>query len=272
MAQQIGKLLRILITMLLIAVAVPTVAADSPPAQVGDYPLGAGDELKISVFDHPELQTELRVSEGGSITFPLIGEVKTAGLSVHELERALARALETGGFVRRAQVSILIEDYQSQRFSVLGQVAKPGQYALMSKTNVMAALATAGGVINQVAADEANLLRRDGTHVGVDLVSLFEGDPRQNLTMAAGDTLYVPKAAVFYIYGEVQHPGVYRLERGMTVSQAVSAGGGLTARGTDRRVVVRRREYKAGKERAVSLDRADLVQPDDVITVKERLF
>lgn len=272
MTQQIGGLLRILMAVFLVAVAAPTFAVDGAPAQPADYPLGAGDELKINVFDHPELQTELRVSEGGSITFPLIGEMKTAGLSVHELERALASALENGGFVRKAQVSILIEDFQSQRFSVLGQVAKPGQYPLMSKTTVMGALAAAGGAINLVAADEATLLRRDGTHVGVDLISLFDGDPRQNLSVAAGDTLYVPKAAQFYIYGEVQHPGVYRLERGMTVAQAISAGGGLTPRGTDRHVVARRREYKAGKEKEVSLDKADLVQPDDVLTVKERLF
>ena len=272
MTQQIGKWLRILVTMLLVAVAVPTFAADTPPVPAADYPLGAGDELKINVFDHPELQTELRVSEGGSITFPLIGEVKTAGLSVHQLERALAHALESGGFVRQAQVSVLIEDYQSQRFSVLGQVAKPGQYPLMTKTNVMGALAAAGGAINLVAADEATLIRGDGTHVGVDLVSLFQGDLRQNLAVGAGDTLYVPKAAQFYIYGAVQHPGVYRLERGMTVSQAISAGGGLTPRGSDRRIVARRRDYKGGKEHEVSLDAADLVQPDDVLRVKESLF
>lgn len=275
MTQQIGKWLRILVTMLLVALAAPTFAADSPPAQPAqgaDYPLGAGDELKINVFDHPELQTELRIGEGGSITFPLVGEVKAAGLSVHQLERALAHALESGGFVRQAQVSVLVEDYQSQRFSVLGQVAKPGQYPLMTKTTVMAALAAAGGAINLAAADEATLLRSDGTHVGVDLISLFQGDPRQNLTLTAGDTLYVPKAAQFYIYGAVQHPGVYRLERGMTVSQAISAGGGLTPRGSDRRVVARRRDYKAGKEHEVSLDQADLVQPDDVIRVKESLF
>jgi polysaccharide export outer membrane protein len=272
MTQQTGKWLRILVTMLLVAVAAPTFAADSPPTQGADYPLGAGDELKINVFDHPELQTELRVGEGGSITFPLVGEVKAAGLSVHQLEKALAHALESGGFVRQAQVSVLVEDYQSQRFSVLGQVAKPGQYALMTRTNVMGALAAAGGTINLAGADEATLLRSDGTHVGIDLISLFQGDPRQNLTLTAGDTLYVPKAAQFYIYGAVQHPGVYRLERGMTVSQAISAGGGLTPRGSDRRVVARRRDYKAGKEHEVSLDRADLVQPDDVIRVKESLF
>src|ERR1700745_3324976 len=100
MTQQIGRLLRILAAMLLVAMTVPTVAAESAP-NPADYPLGPGDELKINVFDHPELQTELRVSEGGSITFPLIGEVKIAGLSVHELERVLVRALESGGFVRQ---------------------------------------------------------------------------------------------------------------------------------------------------------------------------
>jgi polysaccharide export outer membrane protein len=272
MAQLIGNCVRILVAILLVAIAIPALAVDTSPAHAADYSLGAGDLLKITVFDHPELLNELRVSEDGSITFPLLGEVKVAGLSAHELERALARRLGDGGFVRQPQVSVLVEDYQSQRFSVLGQVSKPGQYPLMTKTNVMGALAAAGGPVNLVAADEANLLRRDGTHVGIDLVSLFQGDPRQNLTVAAGDTLYVPKAAQFYIYGEVQHPGVYRLERGMTVSQAISAGGGLTPRGSDRHVAVRRRDYKAGKEREISLDKADLVQADDVIRVKERLF
>lgn len=258
--------------MLLVTLAPATPAADNPQVAAMDYPLGAGDMLKIAVFDHPELATELRVSEGGSITFPLLGEVKTSGLSVHELERALARGLAEGSFVRQPQVSVLVEDYQSQRFSVLGQVNKPGQYPLMTKVDVMSALATAGGPVNLIAADEATLLRRDGTHLGIDLLSLFQGDPRQNFSIAAGDTLYVPKAAQFYIYGAVQHPGVYRLERGMTVSQAISAGGGLTPRGSDRRVVVRRRDYKGGKEHEVSLDPADLVQSDDVLRVKESLF
>jgi len=272
MLQTIGKYSRILIAMLLVAAASPAVTADNLSGTAADYPLGAGDLLKISVFDHPELTSELRVSETGAITFPLLGEVRTAGLSVHQLERELAHRLSDGSFVRQPQVSILVEDYQSQRFSVLGQVAKPGQYPLMATVDVIGALAAAGGPVNLVAADEATLLRRDGTHVGIDLISLFKGDSRQNFTLSAGDTLYVPKAAQFYIYGAVQHPGVYRLERGMTVSQAISAGGGLTPRGSDRRVVVRRRDFPGGKEHETSLDAADLVQPDDVLRVKESLF
>ncbi len=274
MTTLIPPCIRILMTALLAVLAALAMAAEGPPApaSASDYPLGAGDLLKVTVFDHPELATELRVSEGGAITFPLLGEVKASGLSVHQLERALASGLAEGGFVRQPQVSVLVEDYQSQRFSVLGQVNKPGQYPLMTKVDVMAALAAAGGPINLAAADEATLLRHDGTHIGLDLISLFQGDPRQNLPLSAGDTLYVPKAAQFYIYGAVQHPGVYRLERGMTVSQAISAGGGLTPRGTDRRIIARRRDYKGGKEHEVSLDAADLVQPDDVLRVKESLF
>ena len=247
-------------------------AAASAPAGVSDYPLGAGDLVKISVFDHPELATELRVSEAGTISFPLLGEIKAEGISVHEFEKTLARALTDGGFVRQPQVSVLVTDYQSQRFSVLGQVTHPGQYPLMTKVDIMGALAAAGGAVNLAAADEATLLRRDGTRVQIDLISLFQGDARQNHTLAAGDTLYVPKALQFYIYGAVQHPGVYRLERGMTVSQAIAAGGGLTPRGTDRHVVARRREFQGGKEKEVSLDAADLVQADDVLRVKESLF
>ena len=260
--------------MLLLMLVAAVAGGQAPPVNTNmtDYPLGAGDLLKISVFDHQELGVELRVSEAGTITFPLLGEVKAAGISAHQLEKMLARGLADGGFVKQANVTVLVTDYESQRFSVLGQVTHPGPYPLMTKVTVIGALAAAGGVVNLVGADEATLLRRDGTRVQIDLISLFQGDPRQNATLAAGDTLYVPRALQFYIYGAVAHPGVYRLERGMTVAQAISAGGGLTARGSDRRVVVRRRDYPGGKEREVPLDAADLVQADDVLRVKESVF
>ena len=274
MRQLIRNGFQALAPVLLLLLGAVATGAEAPtaPARAADYPVGAGDLLKISVFGHVELATDSRVSEAGTITFPLLGEIKAGGLSSHELERVIARGLADGGFVRQPQVSVLVTDYQSQRFSVLGQVTKPGQYPLMTKVTVIGALAEAGGVVNLIAADEATLLRRDGSRVPIDLISLFQGDARQNATLGAGDTLYVPRAAQFYIYGAVQRPGVYRLERGMTVSQAISAGGGLTPRGSERRVVARRRDYPGGKERAVSLDAADLVQPDDVLRVKESLF
>jgi polysaccharide biosynthesis/export protein len=257
------------IALLLLALAAG--AANAAPTEP-DPPVGAGDLLRISVFDHPELATDLRVSQAGTITFPLLGETKAAGLSPHELERVLAGGLAQGNFVRQPQVSVLVTDYQSQRFSVLGQVGRPGQYPLIAQVTVIDALAAAGGVVNLVGADDATLLRRNGTHVAIDLISLFQGDARQNLVIGAGETLYVPRAPQFYIYGEVQRPGIYRLERGMTVSQAISAGGGLTPKGSDGRVTIERRDFPGGKERETSAEGPDLIQADDVVKVKQRVF
>ncbi len=254
--------------------AVSAVAADSrvvPPAVSADYRVGAGDLLHISVFDHPELLVDLRVSESGKITFPLLGQIQVAGMSTHEVESALTQGLAGGGFVRSPQVSVLVTDFQSQKVSVMGQVAKPGQYALTISQHVLDALAQAGGVMNIIAADDATLIRKDGTKVPIDLIAMFSGDPTQNPAVGAGDTVYVPKALQFYVYGQVQRPGVYRLERRMTVSQAISAGGGLTAKGSERWLVVKRRDA-AGKERKVSVSSSDFLQADDVLLVKESLF
>jgi polysaccharide biosynthesis/export protein len=255
-------------TTLLTAAAMQAAAIPPTPS---DYRVGPGDLLRVNVFDHPELASDLRVSQSGNLTFPLLGQLAVAGQSTHEIESALIQGLAGGGFVRGPQVSVLVIDYQSQKISVMGQVTRPGQYALTASQHVLDLLAEAGGVVNMIAADDATLIRHDGEHVPIDLVAMFAGDPRQNPEVGAGDTIYVPRAPQFYIYGEVQRPGVYRLERRMTVSQAISAGGGLTPKGSERRVVVKRRDA-AGKERKVSVSTSDLLQPDDVLMIKQGLF
>ena len=248
----------------------PPVGPTAPVAG-SDYRVGAGDLLHITVFDHPELQVDLRVSESGKVTFPLLGQIAVAGQSTHDIESSLTRGLAEGGFVSQPQVSVLVTDFQSQKISVMGQVARPGQYALTASERVLDALAQAGGVVNIIAADDATLLRKDGTKVPLDLLALFSGDPTQNPPIGAGDTVYVPRAPQFYVYGQVQRPGVYRLEKQMTVSQAISAGGGLTAKGSERWLVIKRRDA-SGKERKVSVSSSDFLHPDDVLMVKESLF
>jgi polysaccharide export outer membrane protein len=252
-----------------------TSLANAAAAETDDYRVGPGDLLKINAFGYPDLATDVRVTQSGNITFPLLGELEVSGLSTRDAEKLLAKRLADGGFIRQAQVSILVTEYQSQKISVMGQVAKPGQYSLSRSNKVLDLLAEAGGVINTAAGEEATLLRRDGVKIPIDLGALFEGDPQQNPIVAAGDTLYVPKAPQFYIYGEVQRPGVYRLERGMTVSRALSAGGGLTARGSEGRTIVKRRVAhgnEPGKEKKISVAGSDLLQPDDVLLVRESLF
>ena len=236
-----------------------------------DYRLGAGDLLRISTFGYADLTAEVRVSESGNITFPLIGQLAAEGLSTRDLETLITRRLSDGNFIKGAQVSVLIVEYQSQKVSVLGQVSKPGAYFLDGTTRVLDLLAKAGGVTEESAGDQAVLLRRAGTSQPIDLEALFRGDASQNPTVADGDTINVQRAPRFYIYGEVQRPGAYRLERNMTLSRAITAGGGLTARGSERRAVVKRRDA-GGHERSASIRSAEVVREDDVVYVKESLF
>src|SRR5262245_9110363 len=244
-------------------------AAPAPAPQ--DYRLRAGDLARVTVFGSPELSAELRISQTGSITCPLIGPVQVAGKSSGEVEKLLAQKYVDGGFLKQPQIAVLVVEYESQKVSVLGLVAKPGQYALRANGNIMDMLAEAGGFVPQTAADEATLLRADGSKEAIDLDALFRGDQRQNITVLGGDRLYVPRAEQFYIYGQVQKPGMYHLERHMTVTRAISAAGGLTARGSERRVVLKRRDEK-GKEKEYSARGTDTVGPDDVLFVKESLF
>jgi polysaccharide biosynthesis/export protein len=253
----------------LIALLLPALALAS--ADQTEYRLGAGDLLKINVYGYPDMSADVRVDEAGSISYAYVGQVAVGGRSARDVESLVAQKLTDGGFIRSPQVSVLVADYRSQKVAVMGQVSRPGQYPLRKSSSVMDLLAEAGGVVNTMAADEATLLRADGSKRSIDLFALFEGDPQQNASVMAGDTIYVPKAAQFYVYGEVQRPGTYKLERNMTVSQAISMGGGLTPRGTERGAKVKRRNEQ-GKEARISVKGSDLLQADDVLVIKESLF
>jgi polysaccharide export outer membrane protein len=244
-------------------------------AQPADYVLGPGDVVKISVFQNPDLSTEARVSERGSITFPLIGEVRVQGMSAGQIEKAIAEKLRTGGFVNRPQVSAHILQFKSIQVSVLGQVAKPGKYPLeQAKNRVSEVLALAGGITPQ-GADVVTLITNENgqeRRKEVDVPALLRGDdPQKDLVVRNGDTIFVPRYPVFYIYGEVKTPGQFRLERDMTVRQAIAVGGGVTLRGTERGLRVNRRDAD-GKASMREISLNDRVLPDDTIYVKESLF
>jgi len=236
--------------------------------------LGAGDVLRVSVYGSPDLTTETRVSDSGQITFPLVGQVALAGMSTAAAEKKLAGLLESGGFVRKAQVNILVTQIQSQQVSVLGQVTRPGRYPIEGKRSVLDFLAMAGGISPDGSDSIAVIRRRDGktTKDVIDVVGMVRsGELDSDFELAANDVIYVERAPRFYIYGEVQRPGPVRLERAMTVLQALSAGGGLTPRGTERGMVIKRRDAN-GKQQVLDAKQDDLVQVDDVVYVKESLF
>lgn len=240
-----------------------------------EYLLGPGDVLRIAVYGQQDMTSEVRVSESGFITFPLIGLVKAVGVPAAGLELKIADALKKGGFVNKPEVSAMITSFRSKQVSVLGQVNRPGKFSLETVSTVADLLALAGGTLTNVAADEVVLIQqRDGKTIrkNIDLLALLnQADFTLNDKVENGDVIFVPRAPMFYVYGEVQRPGVYRLERNMTVAQAIAAGGGLTLRGSDSRLQVKRRNNgKQIETNSIQLD--DSLQMDDVLVVKERVF
>lgn len=322
-----------------------------------DYILGAGDLVRINVYGSPDMQTEARLSAAGTITFPLIGEVKLGGSSPKTSENKIAQLLEQGGFVKKAQVNLVVLQYQSQFVSVLGDVYKPGKYSLDRPSTLSDLLALAGGItpngsdmVTLIRTESGKTTRQDfdlrnlitkadaasnpqvsgddiiyvnarevsvlgqvnrpgkysvvsGVRTVLDFLSqaggvsssgadkivvitkrngktkkheidvdqLYrKGDTSENFDMTDGDSIYVPRMPVFYIYGEVQRPGAFRLERNMNLAQALSTGGGLSARGTERGIKIKRQVN--GVLETLRANASDLLQADDVVFVGESLY
>lgn len=254
--------------------ATASVASAASPEPEREYVLSAGDVVRITVFQNPDLTTETRVSETGAITFPLIGSVQVGGQSVPAAERLIAGRLSAGGFVRQPQVSILPLAMKGNQVAVLGQVNRPGRYPLETfNLKVSDLLALAGGV-GQEGGDVAVLVGlREGKPIRreIDIPALFGAGAADDLMLSAGDVIYVDRAPMAYIYGEVQRPGAFRLERNMSVMQGLATGGGTTIRGTVRGLRIHRRD-PGGELKVFEPGLDDLLRPDDVIYVKESLF
>jgi len=251
-----------------------TLAFAAGVAGAADVVLGPGDVVKATVYGSPDLAVETRVSEAGSMTFPLLGEVQVGGLSTQQAEKKIGGLLEKGGYLKKAQVNLLITTLASQQVSVLGQVNRPGRYPVEGKRKVLDLLALAGG-INADGGDMVSLVRtRNGntTRETIDVVDMVrKGELNRDVEVAGGDIIFVERAPRAYITGEVQRPGPFRIERAMTVQQALSAGGGLTPRGTERGLRITRRD-PGGMQKTMDAKADDLVQVDDVITVRESWF
>lgn len=248
--------------------------------KASDYRLAAGDGIRINVFQNPDLTVETRVSESGIVTYPLIGAVALGGLTLPEAERSIADRLRHGGFVQRPQVTIQLLQVKGHQVSVLGYVSRPGRYPIETgNTRVSDMLATAGGILpSGMQAGGSDVVILSGMRGGkpfreeIDVHAVFaDSKVAADSKVSAGDVIYVTKAPVFYIYGEVQRAGSYRLERSMTVLQALALGGGLTPRGTERGLRVHRRG-DGGKVEVITPRMTDAVAVDDVLYVQESLF
>lgn len=258
-----------------------------PPAPLhaqGDYLIGREDILEIIVWGHDDLKRIMPVSLEGMISFPLIGEIRAAGLPAVALEKAIAAKLQDG-YVVNPQVSVTVKEYKSQRVFLMGEVNKPGTYAVTRDNTLLFVLSQGGGPTKE--AGEEVVIIRPGRTVDraltleeaqkrrdqinqVNLRDVLAGDKNSNITIHDGDTVIVPKMPFFFVMGEVKTPGKYNLERGTTILMAISIGGGLTPKAAPNRTRITREQN--GKKVEIPTGMEALILPGDTIVVPESFF
>ena len=250
-------------------------SAAAPATAAAEYRLGAGDAVRISVYQSPDLTLEARIGEAGVVSYPLLGNVKIGGITVSAAEKLIADGLKSGNFVKSPQVSVLVTQVRGNQVSVLGQVNRPGRYPIETTDLRLSDLLALAGGIAVTGADTAILV---GTRSGqpirkeIELSSIFRTATREDdILVLNGDVVYVERAPIVYIYGEVQRPGPMRLERGLTVMQALATGGGLTQRGTEKGLRVHRKG-EDGKLQVLQPAMDDALREGDVVYVRESLF
>jgi polysaccharide export outer membrane protein len=253
-------------------------AADPVAADAGDRRLiilGPGDSVKVDVFGQPDMNTTEYVGDDGSLHLPLVGGVQVSGMSPVDAAKRIEITLKERQLLVNPHVTLTVVLSHSQRVSVLGEVRLPSRYAIEPNTSIFDLLSQAGGVTPD-AADVIFILRKDAAgqevRIPVNLKVLADKTTQSDSQLLqSGDSVYIPKASQFYIYGEVKAPGKYKIDSGLTVIQAIALAGGVTDRGSARRVVLERMGSN-GKTHTMGAHADDPVQPSDVIRVKESLF
>ncbi|MES2673450.1 MAG: polysaccharide biosynthesis/export family protein [Pseudomonadota bacterium] len=240
------------------------------------YALGAGDEIRLTIYGQPELSTEGQINSDGAMEIPLLGGIKIAGLSTADAAKLITDRYQRGNFLKSAQVNMFVTKYRSQVVAILGKVNRPGKLILEGATSLTQAVAWAGGV-SDAGSERLILIRNDANgrqeRREYDLQKLLnrEADNSPVVWLKDGDTLYVPLAARFYVNGEVRAPGMYPLDRPLNVMQALGVGGGLNARASERSVKLFRKQAD-GSVNESKAKPDDVVLDGDVLVVQESLF
>lgn len=261
----------LLVTLMMVA------GAGAQAAVQSEYVLGPGDQIRIGVYQNPDLLLETRISEAGTISYPLLGTVKLGGLSIAEAEKKIAAGLKDGNFLKQPQVTLLLITAAANQVTVLGQVNRPGRYPLTAGSQRLSEImGSAGGIVPGVGSD---IVVVSGLRGGkpfrkeIDFPKVFASTGSQeDFALENGDTIWVDRAPQIYIYGEVQRPGAQILPRDTTLLQALATAGGLTLRGTQRGIRVHRRDEATGTVNILQLNVNDKLMPNDIIYVKESLF
>ena len=262
--------------------AAAAAAQDPAKGERANYVVGPGDVLSVHVFYEPQLSGSFRVENDGQFAYPFLGRVSAGGRTVGTIATALKDRLSEG-YLKNPQVTVDVEQFRSQSVFVMGEVRTPGKYILSGSITLLDALAQSGSPTPAAGAEililhpttgstDAPTLpnQRDADVTRVNLREIEDGRLSKNVTIRDGDTIFVPKAERFFVIGLVRNPGSYVLERNMTVLQAISTAGGISERGSNRRLRIVR--IVDNKRKELDARPTDIVSAGDTIVVRQRLL
>jgi len=236
-----------------------------------DYRIGTDDLLEITVWDNKDLDQVVFVRPDGKISLPLVGEVRAGGLTVSELTTTLTEMY--GQTVKEVHVTVGVKEIRSRPIFFVGGVARPGPLQLTQDRTLLQAISAVGGLVPAADLESAYVLRGDKT-IPVDFVKLIKrGEVGHNIKLEPGDTIVVPIADVVYVQGEVKNPGAVKFTKDLTILNAIAQAGGLTYLAAPKRVTVIRGSSLKKETIRTNVTEGDMtLQPNDIITVPQRLF
>lgn len=241
-----------------------------------DYKIGEGDVLKISVYDNPDLEKTVRVSNEGVILLPLIGPVNAKGQTAAGLSKKISSHL-SDGYLVDPHVSIFVEEFRSQKVTILGEINSPGLYEISGDISFLELVSKAGG-FTQLAGRAAVIKRQPEDAqklkeiIQIDLKNFMEkGDTTVDVPLKHGDAIFIKIAEMFYVNGEVRNPDVYKYEEKMTVIKAITMANGFTGKASSTNIKIIRKIN--GKEKIIKKVNMDMpVLSEDIIVVPESFF
>lgn len=244
----------------------PVVSTPAATSLREGYLVGIGDVIDVSLVGQDDFRGRVVVQQDGSIQLPYIGSLQAKDKTLLQLSREIAAALSKGGYFIDPAVQVTVAQGSSRYITVLGEVGSPGLLPMDREYRASEIMARVGGV--RATGAETFYLRRDGgTEIPLTMESIARGGDAADPIVNPGDKIYVPAAPTYYIYGQVNSPGIFVIQGTMTMRMALARSGGLTSMGSEKRITVIRNGTELKK-----FSLSDPIADDDVIVVGERFF
>lgn len=286
-----NKFKRHLITAVLLLAAAGTVfgqAGATIAKTDAEYRIGPKDLLEITVGGMQEIdKLAIRVSEDGTITLPLVGNIDVNNLTRGEVEKKLVSVIGAK-YLLNPQVTVFIKEYRSRMVSILGAVERPGPVELLGRQTLLSIISQAGGLTRDAGNDIVIIRQLDeggSTSLHVSIEDLFiKGDARLNIPLEPNDVINIPvdKFVAIYVFGQVKNPGALQVKKSAmpTLLQSIAQAGGFTDRAGKGGVRIRRKD-SAGKEIEFKVNVKDILNgkrkdipllENDTVFIPESLF